>query len=370
MTVTPDSSLDAQPPRVANSGQWREAVRLIGWCAACLVAPLLIIRGGPPVPGDEKAPVMQKRRGVTDTIDVPAVIKELREQQPDYIGIGNSMMFTRLGLTPGAISTLSGKKFYFIYKGGSDTPVWYLVLKNVVAASGIHPKAVFLFVRDNEVTAPFTGKTGDAAYVKSLNGEHDPVLDKFMHKEEPVGPVGAKGVNQWLSGLYAFPGWREEMTRRVTDMAMDLGGGGAAKKAQRFVLSARFGLEHLRGDVPSDLAQADELGLTAGGYAEGAQASLLPEMMRVVREAGTRLLVFRVKRRPDAVTHLPEEPAAMRDYAHFLDGWLKQRDGLFFDETYDVSIHLSDYLDGDHIRPDRQEWYRGYFWQRMKNILP
>ncbi len=369
VTVPHDPSSDAQSPPVAHSNQWREAVRLIFWCVTCLIAPLIIIRGGPPVPGDEKAPLQKQRRGVADTIDVAAVIKELREQQPEYIGIGNSMMFTRLGMTPEAISALTGRKFYFIYKGGSDAPVWFLLLKNVVAASGIHPKAVFLFVRDNELTAPFTGKTGDAAYLKAVNGENDPVLEKFMGNV-PAGSAGEKSAGQWLGGLYAFSGWREEMTRRVTDVAMDLGGGGAAKKAQRFVLTARFGLDHLRGDVPSDLSKTDETGLTVGSYAEGAEASLLPGMMRVAREAGTRLLVFRVKRRPDAVTNLPEEPAAMRDYARFLDGWLKERNGLFFDETYDVSIRLTDYLDGDHIRPERRDWYRGYFWERMKGVLP
>ena len=99
-------------------------------------------------------------------------------------------------------------------------------------------------------------------------------------------------------------------------------------------------------------------------------SSFLPPIMEVAREHGFKLLFFRVKRRPDAVTNLPEEPAAMRDYARFLDGWMKQQGGLFFDETYDLSIRLSDYLDGDHIRPERLDWYRGYFWERMHGVIP
>ena len=343
-------------------------MRLVVWCLVCLGVPLLVFRGDPPATG-ERQEGTGRRGGNADTIDVPKVIADLREQQPDYIGIGNSMMFTRLGMTPKAISALTGKKFYFLYKSGSDAPVWHLLLKNVVAASGVHPKAVFLFVRDNELTSPFTGKTGDAAYLKSVGGERDEVLQKFMHKV-PSGAVGPVRADQRLAEAYAFPEWREALTRRLTDFAMDLGGAGAAKKAQKFALSARFGLDHLRGDLRSDLPQADELGLGSGGYAEGAQASLLPEMMKLAEGCGARLLVFRIKRRPDAATNLPEEPEAMRAYASFLDGWLKQRGGLFFDETYDVSIHLADYLDGDHIRPERLDWYRGYFWQRMQGVLP
>lgn len=313
-----------------------------------------------------------KRRVVgADTIDVRAVIAELQASQPDYIGIGNSMMFTRLGKTPEAMNALTGKKFFFIYKNGSDTPVWYLTLKNVVAASGVRPKAVLLFVRDNELTAPYSGR-GEGlsnAYLKSVSLPDEPVLERFVKQSQASAPVAGQ-LDGLLTSAFAFPEWREVMTRRLTDLAMDIGGGGAPKKAQHFALTARFGLEHLRGDIGSDMAMTDQRSLTSSSYAESTQASLLPEILKLCRQCGARLIVCRIKRRPDAVTHLPEEPAAMRDYASYMQQWLESQNATFFDETYDLSIQLSDYLDGDHIKPERIDWYRTYFWQRMGGQFP
>lgn len=335
-------------------------MRLLLWGVIVLAAPLVAFHGKPPVPPEALEKGEGRRRAGADKIDVSGTIRELQAAQPEYIGIGNSMMFTRLGMTPEKITALTGRKFFFIYKNGSDTPIWYLTLKNVVVPSGVHPRAVLLFVRDNELTAPFTGKGADAPYLASLKGGQEPELDKFMRKAGPGS----------VEGLYSFSDWREAMSRHLTDMALDLGGGSVPKKAQKFALSARFGLEHLRGDLRSDLPQADELGLYSGSYADGAAASLLPEILKQVEKCGARLVVFRIKRRPDAVTNLPDEPEAMKGYADFLGAWLKERGALFFDETYDVSIHLTDYLDGDHIRPERMDWYRDYFWQRMKEVLP
>lgn len=297
------------------------------------------------------------------------MIAELKLARPECIGIGNSMMFTRLGKTSEAISELTGRKFSFLFRGGSDPLVWHLILKNVVVPSGVRPRTILLFVRDDELTRPFSGNLEKSPYLRSLRGEREPDLDRFMGATRSGGEAGSRWDHR-VEELYSFPGWRELTSRRLMDTAMDLGGLGATKKAQRFVLSARFSLDHLRGDVASDSPMAGNLKLNASGYHETIEASLLPGMVRMAKECGARLVVFRVKRRPDARTHLPEEPAAMRGYAAFLGDWLKGQGGGFFDETYDTSILLADYQDGDHIRPERLDWYRSYFWQRMEGVMP
>lgn len=312
----------------------------------------------------------RKRKVGADTIDVPAAIKELQAAQPEIIGIGNSMMFTRLGKTPKAMSALTGRKFHFLYKNGSDAPVWFLTLKNVVAASGVKPKAVFLFVRDNELTTPyFSENEGASSYLQSLRGAEESELDRFMDRQLAAQSASDR-AEHWMKKWFSFPAWEEVMTRRLTDMAMDLGGGGTPKKAQRFALSARFGLEHLRGDVASDIPLPGDLNALTSGYAETIESSLLPAMLRLCDQMGAKLVVFRVKRRPDEKTHLPEEPAAMREYAAFLKQWMEARGGGFFDETYDLNIKLSDYLDGDHIRPERLQWYQDSFWKRAGGLFP
>lgn len=365
--------MDAQAPRPAHGGQWREGGRLVLWLLLCLAGAWLLLLGGgtdPAREGAEGVPLGERRPGY-ETIDVKQAIGQLRAADPECIGIGNSMMFTRLGMTPEAMTELTGKKFFFLYKPGSDAPIWYLLLKNVVAASGVRPKVVFLFVRDDELTRPCSAKIGEfTSYVNSLRSVDEPELDRYTGKRRP-GVAGANtGLAAWLGDPLVLDERRQRMTRRLTDLAMDMGGGRGAKKHLRFSLAARFGLDHLRGDVGSDMPLTDALDLKSSSFAESTQASLLPEMVRLTSACGAKLMVFRVKRRPDPVTNLPEEPKEMREYAAFLEGWMKDHGGLCFDETYDPSIRLADYLDGDHIHPQRLGWYQGYFWERVKGLFP
>jgi hypothetical protein len=312
----------------------------------------------------ESAADAPKRRHTSDeAIDVEQARKDLKKENPDYVGLGNSMMFTRLGYVPKEISTLTRKKFFFLYKNGSDTPIWYLMLKNIVVPSGARPKGVILFVRNNELTAPFTRpKGGTQTYLNSLRAETEPALDTFMHRQSPAS---ADFLQRW----FTFPQSAARGTRRLTEIAMDLGLGGN-KKALRLALGERFGLDHLRSDVAADMADSDVTLPAAGGYSEEVLTSLLPEMLKLTRQIGAKLIVFRVKRRPDAVTHLPDEPPVMQSYAKFMDQWLKEQGAVFYDESYDLSIRLSDYRDGDHINSERRPWYQDYFWQRMKEHMP
>ena len=364
-TQTPSIS----EPSPSTGSRWkRDAFRLLIACLLCLLVPPLVLQGDPDVPNETEG---EERIGAGESIKVSKVIADLRAAQPDYVGIGNSMLYTRLGKSPDQMSALSGRKFSLISRGGSNVTVWYLALKNLVVASGIRPKAVFLFVRDDELTAPYFAKNEAtaAAYLRSLRGAEEPVLDKFMGINNDASSAASQ-ADQWLTQVYSFDEWQEYLSRRLMGVAMEMGGVGTPQKAQRFALSARFGLDHLRGNLAADENAAPALGQISGGFQQTLEASLLPDMLRLSAECGAKLVVFRVKRRPDAKTHLPNEPSAMPAYADFLKKWLEARGGLFFDETYDTSIRLSDYLDLDHIRPERMEWYQQYFWERMKGVLP
>ena len=293
-------------------------------------------------------------------IDVEQARGDLLEAAPDVVGIGNSMMFTRLGKSPVELSALFDKKFFFLYKNGSDAPIWYLVLKNIIAASGARPKAVLLFVRDNELTAEFTSENeGAAPYLKSLRGPEELVLDEFMQKSSTT-------TSSTLDARFSFPILQEKASSRLNDLALDLGGGGTAKKALRFILTERFGLDHLRKDLGSEFKSKE----TNVPDVAGVERSLLPHILAETKRIGAKLIVFRIKRRPDASTQLPPEPAAMRTYSEAMGKWLQEHGAAWFDETYDEQIKLSDYLDGDHISPARMEWYRNYFWQRTKDLFP
>ena len=353
--------------------------------------PLLLLRGGRPAPAAAQS-AKPSGQGVVDTaqttggapggLDVKAVIARLRAEQPEYIAIGNSMMFSRFDMTPEKLNALTGHKFFFILRGGSTTAAWYLTLKNVVAASGVHPKLIFFFFRNTELTSPYANTTGQhAAYLNSLRGPSEPVVDDLLR------PPPARGgfvdgtvdlVSGWLSGpkgWYNFSAGREDMQRRVTNLAMRAGG---VKTGNRQEVTDRFSLDHLRYDVPADIADGqgkdesfDPYQSLSTDYVNPEARSFLPPIMELAREQGFKLLFFRVKRRPEAEGGTVSiEPHEMRGYVQRLQRWIEERGGLFFDETYDPAIRLDIYNDGDHVGEEHRDWYRKYFWQRMSSIFP
>src|SRR5262249_15494570 len=55
-------------------------------------------------------------------------------------------------IDPAVFARASGQSVAPLLYAGSGPAWWYLVLKNWVIASGIHPKAVFVFFRDTNLT--------------------------------------------------------------------------------------------------------------------------------------------------------------------------------------------------------------------------
>ncbi len=308
---------------------------------------------------------------------------------PDYVGIGNSMLFTRLGRTQRQVeelNELTGHSFYFVLKGGSTSAMWYLTLKNIVAASGIHPKMVFFFFRDTELTSPLANTNGKhEAYLNSLRGLTEPEVDLLLLPPTRDGLVSGTvdHMSKWLSGpegLYDFSLRPGKVQRRLTNLALKMGGGRLLKDGDRRVLTERFGVERLRPDVPAEMVSQitgnDEafdpyMSLSNNYYGDVEAGSFLPPIMEVAREHGIKLLFFRVKKRPEAEGGtVTAEPEPMRGYVHHLQQWIEERGGLFYDETYDPAIRLDAYNDGDHIGLEHMDWYRRYFWSRMASVFP
>ncbi|MDB6074652.1 MAG: hypothetical protein JWO89_2292 [Verrucomicrobiaceae bacterium] len=354
--------------------------RLLIWAALCFAVPAVL----PRVVKPKKEPVAasaQRSTVAMEVRDVPKTIAELQAANPDYIAIGNSMLYTRLGKTPEKMNALTGKKFFFIVRNGSSSAAWYLSLKNIVVASGVKPKLVFFFIRDNDITSPFFRTAGDyAVYLNSLRGPEEPVLDAILGKApQRQGAAGSLGrLLNGPGGLYHFPDWDEKLPRQVIDLAMDIGAVGTPKTALRSTLSSRFALEHLRPDLGADTPAPgsgdgyapDGYSDLIGNYQEAEERSFLPAMMQTAKEHGLKLLFFRIKRRPDNKGVVSDESPALREYARHLQKWIEEHGGLFFDETYDTSIPASIYQDGDHVGEKHMDWYRASFWKRTAGLFP
>ncbi|HVZ21179.1 MAG TPA: hypothetical protein VG871_08975, partial [Vicinamibacterales bacterium] len=96
----------------------------------------------------------------------------VRETEPAYVTIGDSMAGR---VDPEVLADLASAPVVPLPLNATGPAYWYLVLKNWVAASGVHPRLVIIFFRDTNLT--------DVTF--RLDGPYRPALDEAAHDLEP-----------------------------------------------------------------------------------------------------------------------------------------------------------------------------------------
>ena len=332
--------------------------------AAAFVAPLgiraanRIVVG--PTPDLGYLPALELRRAHGEFR--ASVINDLRYGQPPWVFIGDSMMGTRIDpIHLGRISSTHDENVAFLFHPATGPAWWYLAFKNHLVASGIEPRAVFVFFRDTNLT--------DTLFrLESLYGNG---LDDVAHRQEPElnALVAARRRGVWsqvhTAAVRAYQtdvatGWLEPAIRRwfVNWRHPD------ASDRLRFdrSLNERFDLAGLRADVAADLSAANE----SADFARDLPTSVLPLMTGLAREHGITLCFVRVQRRPRG-SEPPPQSANLRRYVADLRAWVEANGALFHDDWGDPELPESIYADGDHVR-DRQH-YTTVFRRRLDPLF-
>jgi hypothetical protein len=291
-------------------------------------------------------------------------LDDLRHGQPTWVFIGDSMMGTRIDpIYLGEISTTHDELVAFLFHPATGPAWWYLAFKNHLVASGITPRAVFVFFRDTNLTDTFFR-------LESLYG-FGFGLDDVAHAEEPEldALVAARRRGAWgtvhRAALRAYEtdvttGWLEPAIRRwfVNWRYPDA----AARLRFDQTLWQRFDLANLRADVAADLAGANE----AADFARDLPTSVLPLMIDLARQRGIRLCFVRVQRRPNS-TQPPAQSENLQRYVADLKAWLEANGALFHDDWGDPEQPESIYADGDHVRDRRH--YTAVFRKRLDPLF-
>lgn len=304
-------------------------------------------------------------------MNIPLEIDKIRQTQPDFFLIGNSMVETRINVP--LLNQLSGKMFYKVSRPGSGSAVWYLFFKNIIGPSGVPAKGAIVFFRDQDLTWPRQFTQGKrAGFFRSLWSDKEPVVEKFIGPADGEAHTPVEQMGNWLQALYPI---REEidLAGKVHDLAMDMTPSGFGKRARRAEMDRMFAV--------GNLVENDAAGVVAAGEAPSANdgsrpvvfdggpgQSFLPHMLDVAGEHSVKLYFVLVRHRPDEngiVERTLEDQAYIDDLRVFLE-W---RGAVLVDETPDRSIPASIYSDGSHIRADAMDWYTRKFWQRMEPVL-
>lgn len=297
-------------------------------------------------------------------------LKAIREVRPDYLFIGNSMLFSRIDHDT-LSQRLGGAKSMSFSLGGVFTPHWYLWLKNDLIPSGIRPRRVFLFFREDDLTSPYRSVSlpdditnllgasrGKEEELQRVLARHRGFKDQLEHLLLQVYPIQLMHHDMdWLLDSWAFipvlPGYGKSLLARMTGKEV------TPLEAQAFLDARRHFKEDLRyrlfnpGQMrPNSIesgTKEEKVINDSFHFHSRLPDSLLPEMIRLNRQYHLNLVFFMVKPRPDREGTI-QQPDGLAAYTKDLKKWLEDHGAGFYDSNPDPYPGLDDYYDQWHVR--------------------
>ena len=278
-----------------------------------------------------------------------AAASALREAQPEFIIIGDSMAGVRID--PRHLSRVSGRSVAGLYQQGSPVAFWYLQLKNMVVENGLTKMrgAVFFF-RDDQLT---TQVEVNGPILDRVARDHEPELDRVFAAHR-LGRFS--DVHRAARAVYQFDLTRVWLEPRLLRAPSVVGPPDLVEKVNNEV----FALDKLRAFEAADLPQADEAFLD---FDAQVGRSVLPLILDVAEQPNIRLAFIRVQRRPTA-NGPPPQPEALTRYLERLRAYLTARGAYYHDDYGDPNQPLDVYADGDHLRSDQRLPYSERFAKR------
>ena len=287
-------------------------------------------------------------------------VDALREAANDYVLIGDSMAGTRID--PGHLSRLlGGRGAAALFHPGSGSAYWYLAFKNLVVTAGLHPKAVIVFFRDENLTDPLF-----RVYPGSLDRvarSHEAALDHILAARSE----GAfYRVHDAVRAIYQHDQTRAWLEARLAVAPVALAAGRRARKTLLDDIDTRvFAVDALRPMTEADMGAGAGAALD---FARALPTSVLPEFIRLSTSSGIRLAFVRVQRRPGPGGP-PPQSLALQQYVRDLRRYLESNGAVLHDDWGDPELPLSVYEDGDHVRRDFRRPYTELFVRRNAEIF-
>jgi len=289
-------------------------------------------------------------------------VSDLQRLNPGYVVIGDSMAGTRIDER--RLSELAGTPVAPLLQPGSGSAFWYLALKNWVIASGIKPRLVMIFFRDDNLTDLMFRLDQQFRWALDLAArDREDELNALIAQR--VGPLhrahaiagrwsGAEEARQWIEpGLMRLPAeWMIRSRRRRTEF-LD-------------AMNVRLGFDHVRPMPAADIQAGEAANLD---FARDVERSVLPLMLRDARHGGLTLCFVRVQRRPLSNGPPPQSPA-LEAYVGALGRYIGAHGAILHDDTGDPALTLDLYEDGDHLARHARRVYTEYLYDRLRTHFP
>jgi len=288
-------------------------------------------------------------------------VPDLARMQPAYVVIGDSMAGSRID--PVLFTRLASVRVAPLLYAGSGPAWWYLALKNWVIPSGVHPRCVFVFFRDTNLTNVM------------FRIESTWVLDTAARdREDDLNAVVARRrgnafyrLRTAIERFYQAPQARRWVTPAVNQWPANLMI--AYRKPRAAFLervNERFDLGHLRPMDAADMQATEDREADFDAFVDKSE---LPLMLRDAAQAGLRLCFTRVQRRPEG-NRPPFQSPALQRYTAKLKAYIERHGAIFLDDTGDPAQTLDWYADGDHLSREGRERYTELFVSRVRQRFP
>jgi hypothetical protein len=313
--------------------------------------------------------------------------RRLRETQPEWVLIGNSMLNSRI--EPKFFGNLTQQRFYKLSISGTKSPMWYLMFKRMVVASGVKPKCVTLFFKELDWTWPELRMARNEEMIERMKGREQPEWPEVMQRYDSAVAMTWYGMTT-LTGkrldvllpadkLREWARWKMKKTAfKFTSFGPE-----TPNNTRLHELNDRLSMDHQRKNARGMLAgeEQDNEGQDALTSLEAdfkpmtfdasRSESFLEHLIELAHTHGIKLHFHRVRR--NSSLNAPENAMTpnMTDYYNALRSYLESKDCLYTDEENWSDIKDEMYLDDYHISSESQyqQPYMRTFWQQLKPTL-
>ena len=298
----------------------------------------------------------------------PVIHRQLRQKNPRYVFIGNSMLWSRID--DSLLEHLLGNvPVYSIVNFGGLSGIHYLALKYLLIPSGIRPRRVFIFFRGTTLVEPTARTTGPyfETLIKRITPAPDPVFERLAHGRV-TSPAGI--FQRYLDVLFSVQKNRKLVRDTVNRAAFWLSVPGTGKERRNkrnqlhILVNRQFSLKNVGAGTDKESLRSSSKGTC--DFNDCVATSFLPALLDLARKHDLSLVFVRVQERPPDNAPVRDTPEMKRFMADLRSYLLQQGAGLY-DFTGDPKLPLSLYGQGDHIEDPRQ--YTPIFYDRLRGFL-
>jgi hypothetical protein len=292
-------------------------------------------------------------------------LNKLQSRKAEIALIGNSMVFHRLSAVH-LEERIAPLKSMTIAKGGWRSLAWLLGLKNLAAACHPPPRLAIVVYRDYDFANPKLNI--ERRYLQEIRSMMVPGDQALLDMAR-----GGDSGSGWRSVLEDFfdPAASVNFVRsKLTNFAYDGAAYGADEDQVRTHVDEVFDLDQLRPEIKdAGGAESDSVDEKNTRFTADPARNYLLRFVSEARSSGTKLIFYRVKRRP-APDNQTVQSDTLKNYISDLKKWVELQGCVHIDETDDSKITLDMFRDGDHLHDEVRPAYTDLFLERVRSHLP